>query len=82
MGSCTISWTRATLLYHIGTERHAEYLDLLIDALSDSEALVRETALWSMAQIDPPALQSWVYSLQKDPDPAVRAVAKQIHAEA
>lgn len=50
-------WTRTTLLHQIGADANQGHLERVRSVLDDPEPIVRETALWALARLQPPALR-------------------------
>ena len=50
-------WTRTTLLHQIGADANQGHLERVRSVLDDPEPIVRETALWARARLQPPALR-------------------------
>jgi len=71
-------WTRACVLYHIGKDKNHHHASLLTSSLQDSEAVVREAALWSMAELNHQELPHYLELHQDDLSSTVRDIAKDL----
>ncbi|MDZ7685250.1 MAG: HEAT repeat domain-containing protein [Gammaproteobacteria bacterium] len=71
-------WSQATLLYLIGESESIEHLETVKRSLHHSEPIVRETASWALARLDPPDVERLLRPRQDDPDANVRAVASEL----
>ncbi|MCB1692847.1 MAG: HEAT repeat domain-containing protein [Pseudomonadales bacterium] len=69
-------WTKACLLHLIGQRRTTEHLPVVEQALEDPEPIVRETANWALAQLQPPELKRMLTARADDPDDSVRHVVR------
>ena len=74
------SWTKASLLHQIGKSRSANHLHNVKQGLADEEPIVRETAIWALAQLEPNGLEEILKQHLRDPNPAVAAVATELLA--
>ena len=74
------SWTRACVLYAIAdsTDITASLTQALLDALSAPEPLIRETAIWTIAKLDPVDGQRYIERLRHDPVPVVSKAVRYI----
>ena len=71
-------WTRAALLYQVGQQQNEQHLARLQEAVDDPEIIIRETALWSLYQLNPPNLRRLLVSHQDDPSPSVKNVVREL----
>ncbi|MBV1877656.1 MAG: HEAT repeat domain-containing protein [Pseudomonadales bacterium] len=71
-------WTRATLLYEIGRTGKQQHINCIRSSLNDPEALVRETALWALAKLQPEDLQRTLRAHQDDPGKNVRIIVQSL----
>lgn len=71
-------WTRTCVLYQLGKEKNHQHLSLLTSSLQDSEPVVRETALWSMSELNHPEIDHHLDNHMRDPAATVRAVAREL----
>ena len=71
-------WTKASLLHLIGSGRWGQHEDIVVQALDDSEPIVRETASWALAQLSPTDLRASLSARLDDPDPSVRSVVSDL----
>ncbi|MAW27785.1 MAG: hypothetical protein CMP98_03160 [Gammaproteobacteria bacterium] len=71
-------WTKASLLHQIGNDKHEHLLDAVRSALADPEALVRETAAWSLVQLEIEDAPQILAGLKADPSPHVREVVSEL----
>lgn len=71
-------WTQASLLYLIGQHRYTTHIGAAETALGNSEPIVRETAGWALAQLQPADLWRTLQAHADDPDPSVRDVVNQL----
>lgn len=71
-------WTRAGLLYQVGQQQNQQHLTRLEEAVDDPEIIIRETALWSLHQLNPPDLRRVLISHQDDPSLSVRTVVSEL----
>ncbi|HKI73701.1 MAG TPA: HEAT repeat domain-containing protein, partial [Pseudomonadales bacterium] len=72
-GECFF-WTKASLLYLIGQHPDDGWLEIVQRAMHDSEPIVRETASWALAYLNPPDLRRTLLSQADDPNESVRDV--------
>ena len=70
-------WVRVCAAYYLG-EHPAGNESLLLALLADSEAMVRETALWAGWRAYAEAWRPQVQSAAESPDPALRRAAQRI----
>ena len=81
-GSVTLSansqspWTKACALREVGSRRLVALEDAVGEALRDPAPLVRETAVWALAQLAPRDLQRQLSDCIEDPVPQVAALAQ------
>lgn len=75
------SWTRSCMLMQIGIDRSVAHLDQVRKALNDREPIIRETALWSLARIDPDETRQHISGFLDDANTQVRGVARAIRDE-
>ena len=59
-------WTKATVLHQIGAQKHEEFIMDLIAQLFNPDLLIRETAAWSLHQINPESYKLNVVRLGDD----------------
>ncbi len=71
-------WTRACMVYQLGKDKNQDYPSLLAASLKDGEALVRETALWSMSELSQQEIDHYLDIHIDDPAATVRAVAREL----
>ena len=76
-GECFF-WTQASLLWLIGQDRSAEHIDVVRQSLNHVEPIVRETASWAIAQLEPQDLRRVLLSKADDPDPFVVDVVREL----
>jgi CRP-like cAMP-binding protein/ATP/ADP translocase len=77
-------WTKACALYaiaHGAFFSDSSILSAIISALSDSNPVVRETAVWTLSQLDPLKYQNYIKSLQTNVDPEVLRAIQHVEAE-
>ncbi len=67
-------WARSSLLYLIGQGAEAQHVETVRRAMDDPEPIVRETAIWALAQIGPSDLRPTLSARQDDKNRAVREV--------
>ena len=71
-------WTKASLLHQIGNDKHEHLLDAVRSGLADPESLVRETAAWSLVQLEIEDAPQILAGLKADPSPQVREVVSEL----
>jgi AAA family ATP:ADP antiporter len=71
-------WTKASLLHQIGKGGNSSYLAFVIEELNNEEPIVRETAVWALAQLNPKGLQQMLTAKMQDPNPAVAAIVAEL----
>jgi len=71
-------WTRAVLLHKIGELKLCGYENLVRSRLNDQEPLVRETALWSLAQLKPADLPKTLSAHADDESTNIRKVVAEL----
>jgi AAA family ATP:ADP antiporter len=64
-------WTKACALYVVGKSRAAEWSPMAVLGFSDQDAVVRETAVWTLAHVDVSAFRGLAATGRDDPNPAV-----------
>ena len=74
----SLPWTRAVLLHKIGELKLAEFESVIRGSLNDQDALVRETALWALAQLAPTDLAKTLVAHSDDPSENIRAIAAEL----
>lgn len=72
------AWTKACALFLAGRARAAEWSGAALSALADQEEIVRETAVWTLAQVHDAAFRERAPALQGDPNPAVARLAREL----
>jgi HEAT repeat protein len=75
------AWTRTGALFAIGTAHTIACRESTIMALADPDPVVRETAAWSLSEIDSAAYQQQAETLRADPSPMVRRTVARLTAE-
>tara|TARA_R110002072_G_scaffold103600_3_gene227302 strand:+ start:24606 stop:27374 length:2769 start_codon:yes stop_codon:yes gene_type:complete len=76
----SLYWTRAVLLHKIGELQLTEFEDLIRSSLNDQESLVRETALWALAQLNPPDLPKTLSAHADDESTNIRSIVAELLA--
>jgi ATP/ADP translocase/HEAT repeat protein len=71
-------WTRAAMLYQVGQQKSQQHLARLHEAVDNPEIIIRETALWSLHQLNPPELRRTLVSHQDDPSTSVKNVVNEL----
>lgn len=71
-------WTRTCALYEVGITKNKACYSAVIKALSAKEPVVRETAVWTLGQLDPPDLGMTLAPLTHDQHANVAAMANLI----
>tara|TARA_E500000331_G_scaffold58958_2_gene53351 strand:+ start:8117 stop:10975 length:2859 start_codon:yes stop_codon:yes gene_type:complete len=71
-------WTKASLLHQIGLDKHEHLMDAVYSGLEDSEPLVRETAAWSLVQLDAVDAPQRLAGHRSDPSPHVREIVDEL----
>ncbi len=74
-------WTQASLLLLIGQHAATEHLAIVERSLEHAEPIVRETAGWALAQLNPPDLRQQLQRRADDPNAPVREVIQALLAE-
>lgn len=75
-------WTRASLLYQIGSDLNQNHADAVAAAVRDPEPIVRETALWALAQLGADGLRKTLSAYVDDQSENVRDVARHLLSQA
>jgi ATP/ADP translocase len=75
-------WAKACALEAVGQSANGDLADAIIAALSDSDALVREAAVWTLARLDVALYRSHAGSLAEDSSPAVARAVRLLAADA
>ena len=73
-------WTRSCMLFQIGQSRSNDHLAQIETALTDKEAVIRETALWCLGELKPPELKKRVSTFLDDSNASVRELARELHS--
>jgi len=71
-------WTRACMLHQLGKDQNHHHSSLLASSLQDGEPVVRETALWSMSELNEEKINDYLDIHINDPSATVRAVARDL----
>ena len=71
-------WTRASLAHQIGIDRNQAHLGAIESALDDPEPIVRETALWTLAQLAPGGWRKRLTAHADDRSDNVRDIVRQL----
>ena len=71
-------WTRATLLHQIGERKLQHQMHVVRDCLDDAEPIVRETALWSLVQLNPPDMRRTLSAHAEDASEDVRRIVLEL----
>jgi AAA family ATP:ADP antiporter len=74
----SLYWTKAVLLHKIGELKLTQFEDTLRGSLNDQEALVRETALWALAQLEPEDLSRTLAAHADDESPNIRTIVAEL----
>lgn len=72
------AWTKTCALFLARQARAAEWSGAALSAVADSEEIVRETALWTLARVHDGAFRQCAPALQSDPNPTVARLARQL----
>jgi len=73
-------WTRSCMLLQIGEQASAEHIEQIDRALKDRESIIRETAVWCLARLDPPDLRRRISTYLGDRSEDVARVARGIYS--
>jgi ATP:ADP antiporter, AAA family len=76
-----VFWSRASLLYLIGGMGFKAHLAVVENCLKDPEPIIRETASWTLAQLEPADLKRVLTAQADDPDRAVSRVVRELLAD-
>jgi AAA family ATP:ADP antiporter len=76
----SVCWTRAVLLHKIGDLKLVDFEDLVRSSLNDQEALVRETGLWALAQLNPADLPKTLSAHADDQSSNIRSIVAELLA--
>lgn len=76
----SVYWTRSVLLHKIGELKLSEFEDLVRGSLNDQEALVRETGLWALAQLNPDDLPKTLSAHADDQSSNIRSIVAELLA--
>lgn len=60
------AWSKASALFLVGQSPLPEFYPIISNALSSPDALIRETAVWALAQLNPPDLAERLQPLKHD----------------
>jgi hypothetical protein len=71
-------WTKASALYSVAMLPAPELAPAAVSALASSEALIRETALWTLNRLDSTQYTPALAKLLSDPNPQVADTARQL----
>ena len=71
-------WTRTSLIYLVGQLKATNHIDHVRQSLKDSEAIIRETSAWSLAQLEPADLRHTLAAHAGDENPGVKAVVQEL----
>ena len=71
-------WTRSCMLYQIGRNQSEIHMEQVEHGLKDRENVIRETAVWCLAQLQPPDLRRKVSKFLGDRSNDVSTVARSI----
>jgi AAA family ATP:ADP antiporter len=74
-------WTLASALYTTGALKSQALVPIVVRALSASDPLVRETAVWALHQLRGKLARQNTSTLTSDPDPRVARAAKQLQKD-
>jgi hypothetical protein len=66
------------MLYQVGQQKSQQHLARLHEAVDNPEIIIRETALWSLHQLNPPELRRTLVSHQDDPSTSVKNVVNEL----
>jgi ATP:ADP antiporter, AAA family len=66
------SWTRSCLLYLIGQQKAEEHAAVVMAAMNDKEAIIRETCAWSITRLNPSGLRRTLTAHAGDENISVR----------
>ena len=75
-------WSRSCMLYQIGLVAADTYQEQVEIGLRDSEVVIRETALWCLAQLRSSGWQQRASTLLDDASPTIRILAQRLCDEA
>jgi hypothetical protein len=73
-------WTQASLVWVIGKEKAQAHLGVVQKSLRSPEPIIRETASWALAQLQPNDLRRILVGQADDPDPFVSDVVQELLA--
>ncbi len=65
-------WTQSCLLYLVGKIEATDHIDTAVSCLTDDEPIIRETAIWAMAQLNPPNLRRTLVAHSGDENTSVK----------
>ena len=71
-------WTKSCLLYVIGQELANKHIDKVLTFLEEEEPIVRETAAWSIAKLNPPNVRRTLVAHAGDQHPAVKNIVLEL----
>jgi HEAT repeat protein len=74
----SLYWTRSMLMHKVGELKLSEFEPLVRESLNDPEPLVRETAIWALAQLEPEDLNRTLHAHSSDVNPQVRTIVAQL----
>ncbi len=74
-------WTRSCILHQIGVNKAESHIDQVTASLTDREPIIRETAVWSLSQLNPDDLRRLIAGFRGDANRRVQTIAREIFAE-
>ena len=74
----SLYWTRSMLMHKVGELKLSEFEPLVRESLNDPEPLVRETAIWALAQLEPEDLNRTLHAHSSDVNPQVRTIVAEL----
>lgn len=77
----THPWTQACALYTMAQLAGGGFVDVVKSALAMPDPLVRETAIWTLAKLDPAMCRHYAQEMRHDPHPQVIRALQQIDTQ-
>ncbi len=71
-------WIRAMTLYLMGKQPHQNFYSCIVNHLSSSEVILRETAVWALVHLNPDDLVERLQFLKQDRSPAVNHLVRKV----
>jgi hypothetical protein len=80
-GNWSRRWTQACALYAAGKLRITGAIEVVEEALNSPSAALRETAAWSLHELDQARFGNYLPVLSEDPDPRVSLIVEELNSK-